>query len=131
MKRRRAFVGICAVARVAIAASLPFTVACHSPAASATAAGEARAASRTTWGDLDLQGIWGAGYLLTPLERPAKFAGKEFLTDDEVAALEKELHSIPVGTSGPRQGRLPTWKVPTTMSLPAAAPRWSARNAPR
>ena len=24
----------------------------------------------TPWGDPDLQGIWGAGYIFTPLERP-------------------------------------------------------------
>ena len=42
------------------------------------------------WGDPDLQGIWGSGYILTPLERPDKFAGKEYLTDEEAAALEKE-----------------------------------------
>ncbi len=45
---------------------------------------------RTPWGDPDLQGDWNAGYLLTPLERPAKFADREFLTDEEVAALERE-----------------------------------------
>jgi hypothetical protein len=90
MKRRRDFVGVFGVVSAAMAAFLLFSVACHSPSASAKAAGETRAASRTTWGDLDLQGIWGAGYILTPLERPAKFAGKEFLTDEEVAALEKE-----------------------------------------
>jgi hypothetical protein len=45
---------------------------------------------RTAWGHPDLQGDWSAGYLLTPLERPAKFAGKEFLSDEEVAALERE-----------------------------------------
>ena len=43
---------------------------------------------RTAWGDPDLQGIWGAGYILTPLERPEQFEGREFLTDDEVAAIE-------------------------------------------
>ena len=43
---------------------------------------------RTPWGDPDLQGIWGAGYIVTPLERPDRFEGREFLTDDEVAALE-------------------------------------------
>lgn len=48
------------------------------------------AAPRTPWGHPDLQGIWGAGYLLTPVERPERFAGKEFLTDDEVSALERE-----------------------------------------
>jgi hypothetical protein len=44
---------------------------------------------RTPWGDPDLQGIWGAGYLLTPLERPAQYANRTFLTDAEVRALEE------------------------------------------
>ena len=43
---------------------------------------------RTAWGDPDLTGIWSPGYTLTPLERPAEFGDREFLTDDEVAALE-------------------------------------------
>lgn len=55
-----------------------------------TPPGAAQGVPRTAWGDPDLNGIWSAGYLLTPLERPAKFAGKEFLTDEEVAALELE-----------------------------------------
>ena len=46
------------------------------------------AAPRTPWGDADLQGIWGAGYILTPLERPDEYEGREFLTDEEVAVLE-------------------------------------------
>ena len=43
---------------------------------------------RTAWGDPDLQGIWRA---LTPvgLERPKAFAGREFLTDEEVAEKER------------------------------------------
>ena len=44
---------------------------------------------RTPWGDPDLQGIWSPGYILTPLERPDEFAGQEFLTDEDVAALEE------------------------------------------
>ena len=43
---------------------------------------------RTPWGDPDLQGIWSPGYTLTPLERPDRFDGREFLTDAEVAELE-------------------------------------------
>ena len=39
---------------------------------------------RTLWGDPDLQGIW-TGSTITPLERPEKFAGKEFLTEAEAA----------------------------------------------
>ena len=46
------------------------------------------AVPRTPWGDPDLQGIWGAGYILTPLERPDEYEGREYLTDEEVAALE-------------------------------------------
>ena len=42
---------------------------------------------RTPWGDPDLQGIW-TGSTLTPLERPREFAGREFLTEEEAAALE-------------------------------------------
>jgi len=41
---------------------------------------------RTPWGDPDLQGIWTHG-TITPLERPAEYAGRELLTDEEVAAL--------------------------------------------
>ena len=51
-------------------------------------AGESRdAASRTPWGHPDLQGIW-VGSTLTPLERPPQYEGREFLTEEEVAALE-------------------------------------------
>lgn len=42
----------------------------------------------TPWGAPDLTGIWSPGYTLTPLERPDEYAGREFLTDEEVAVLE-------------------------------------------
>ena len=58
------------------------------PAVEPTAAQEDGNLARTSWGDPDLQGIWSPGYTLTPLERPDKFEGREFLTDEEVAALE-------------------------------------------
>ena len=45
---------------------------------------------RTPWGDPDLQGVWNNG-TVTPLERPAQFADKEFLTEAEAAAYEKEM----------------------------------------
>ena len=44
-------------------------------------------APRTPWGDPDLQGIW-VGSTLTPLERPSEYQGRQFLTEEEVAALE-------------------------------------------
>ena len=42
---------------------------------------------KTAWGDPDLQGIF-TNATVTPFERPAEFAGKEFLTEKEVADLE-------------------------------------------
>jgi hypothetical protein len=44
-------------------------------------------APRTAWGSPDLEGTW-TGSTLTPLERPAEFAGKAVLTPEEAAALE-------------------------------------------
>jgi hypothetical protein len=43
---------------------------------------------RTPDGQPDLQGIWNFS-TITPLERPAEFAGKPFLTDAETAEYEK------------------------------------------
>jgi hypothetical protein len=40
---------------------------------------------RTPWGDPDLQGMWSYA-TLTPLERPAAVAGREFYTAEEAAA---------------------------------------------
>lgn len=39
---------------------------------------------RTAWGDPDLQGVWNNA-TTTPLERPPELAGKDTLTDEEVA----------------------------------------------
>jgi hypothetical protein len=44
---------------------------------------------RTPWGEPDLQGIWGTE-VLAPLERPVEIGDREFLTDEEIVALEKE-----------------------------------------
>jgi len=44
---------------------------------------------RTPWGHPDLQGTWDI-HTITPLERPARFAGRAFLTADEAAELERE-----------------------------------------
>jgi hypothetical protein len=41
-------------------------------------------------GQPDLQGVWGFA-TITPLERPADLAGKEFFTEKEVAAYEKDV----------------------------------------
>ena len=44
---------------------------------------------RTSWGDPNLEGVW-TGSTLTPVERPLELAGKNLLTEEEVAALERE-----------------------------------------
>ena len=44
---------------------------------------------RTAWGQPDLEGVWDFR-TITPMERPANLAGKEFLTEAEAAKLEKE-----------------------------------------
>ena len=46
-----------------------------------TTASDSGTLPRTPWGDPDLQGIWGLGYVFTPLERPEELAGKEVLTE--------------------------------------------------
>jgi hypothetical protein len=51
---------------------------------------------RTSFGKPDLGGIWDFA-TITPLERPLKFAGKEFLTESEVKMLEA-LWTVPEPT---------------------------------
>src|SRR5229473_213300 len=46
-------------------------------------------AAKTSWGEPDLQGIWTIDYQI-PLQRPAKYAGKEFFTDAELVQSDKE-----------------------------------------
>ncbi len=67
----------------------------QSPAAAKTAASKAAGTAsagtppRTPWGDPDLQGTWFVLYDV-PLERSAANAGKEFLSDSEVAAADEK-----------------------------------------
>jgi hypothetical protein len=56
--------------------------------AAATADTKAWKAPRTSWGHPDLQGIWSTA-TITPFERPAELAGKEFLTPAEAAEFER------------------------------------------
>jgi hypothetical protein len=63
----------------------------QTPAASTKSTGPSKtgASPRTPWGDPDLQGTW---FVLAevPLERSEANAGKEFLTDQEVAAADEK-----------------------------------------
>src|SRR6266699_505897 len=63
--------------------------------AKSAAAAKAPAANNKTWtlphtpdGQPDLQGYW-TSLSFTPMERPAKYGGREFLTDAEVAEVYK------------------------------------------
>jgi hypothetical protein len=82
--RHRAVLGVLAVAMGA--GGLAAVVLGQAPGFGTPSASVAR----TPWGEPDLNGIWQVGYVFTPLERPKELAAKEFLTDDEVAALERE-----------------------------------------
>ena len=80
-----------------VAVILPFVAAVVGALAlSATGAGAGAGQSedwtvpRTPWGDPDLQGIWTNENTGTPMQRPARFGDREFLTDEEVAELEQE-----------------------------------------
>ena len=79
-------VGLVTVAAVSMHGQTPASTPKKSPVRSAgTKAGPAL---RTAWGTPDLQGTWMVKYGV-PLERSAANAGKEFLTDAEVAAADK------------------------------------------
>jgi hypothetical protein len=54
----------------------------------------AQATLKTSWGEPDLQGLWSDEYQI-PLQRPAKYAGREFFTDAEIAELDKLRSAIP------------------------------------
>src|SRR5881628_1635897 len=51
-------------------------------------------APRTPWGDPHLQGIWD-GRSMTPLQRPEKFRDREYVTEEEAVAMEKEAAAAP------------------------------------
>jgi len=80
-----------------------------------------QAPSRTPWGDPDLQGTW-TGSTLTPLERPLDLVGKEFLTEEEVVALEQRADRNRFVENTPRDGDPGTynqiWFDPGTRIVP-------------
>ena len=89
MKRRRVVMVVAAVVMTALSGLVLADQAARSPTTASPAG-----APRTPWGEPDLQGIWN-GSTLTPLERPARFAGKPVLTPEEAAALEAAVHARP------------------------------------
>jgi len=79
--------------------------ACVAMVALAQASALAQAPSRTPWGDPDLQGTWDFT-TITPLQRPAELAGREFLTESEAAALEKQINQQRYQTEAQSPGSL-------------------------
>jgi hypothetical protein len=67
---------------------LLISVATSAALAAQAAAGQSHA--RTPWGDPDLQGVWSSA-TRTPLERPAEFGDREFLTAEEATRINTRL----------------------------------------
>ena len=89
--RTRVF-GLFAAIALASAASVSLTAQVagggQAPAARSAASGAAaEGVPRTPWGDPNLQGVWDYR-TITPLERPRDLGDREFLSDEEAAALE-------------------------------------------
>jgi len=79
--------GIAPAVLVAVALAVPAQAQAQTVAAKATA--KSAETFKTPWGDPDLQGAW-TNATTTPLQRPAKWAGKAVLTPQEIADLDKE-----------------------------------------
>ena len=90
---RQRFVELISVAAVVVIVTLTMAVVGGQTPAPAKPAAKAGPAPKTAWGDPDLQGIW-TDEVQTPLQRPAKYANREFLTDEEIAQLDKDRAAI-------------------------------------
>ena len=87
---RRLLASYCVLAAVIAAVSLPPLPAFGQ---SSAASGEKPALPRTPWGDPDLRGMW-VNNSATPLERPQEFAGKQTLTEEELAELKEKAAEV-------------------------------------
>ncbi|HEX5108551.1 MAG TPA: hypothetical protein VFV95_08900 [Vicinamibacterales bacterium] len=82
------FFGSSMIAQAPAPQAKPAAPATAKPATAKPATGVKVAAIRTPWGDPDLQGTWFVTEDV-PIERSAANVGKQFLTDEEVAAADK------------------------------------------
>ena len=83
---RRDFFGALCILTLAAVVGLPVAGEAQEPAGGWTA-------PRTAHGHPDLQGVW-ANNSATPLQRPAALAGRETLTDEEVASLKSRADEL-------------------------------------
>ena len=79
----------CLLAALTAAVILPLPAFAQPSAASE----EKSALPRTSWGDPDLQGMW-VNNNATPLERPKEFAGKQTLSQEELADLKHKAAAV-------------------------------------
>src|SRR5947209_1141948 len=84
MRQRLLLILMGAAIPAAVVSATLVPLAGQAPGAGAPKAGPA---AKTPWGEPDLQGIWTREYD-TPMQRPAKYAGKEFYTDADLAELD-------------------------------------------
>jgi hypothetical protein len=75
---------------ILLGAAAAMTLAAVQVSAQVPSRAKAWTAPRTPDGQPDLQGVW-TNSTLTPFERPAEFAGKEFFTKEEAAAFAKRV----------------------------------------
>src|SRR5229473_2066590 len=80
---------LAAIVAVVLLAPAPAASQALSPAAKVPAGGKTFTPARTPDGQPDLQGVW-TNNTVTPLERSKALAGKEFYTDEELAANQKK-----------------------------------------
>src|SRR5690348_9322619 len=75
---------------VLVLPALALALNAQTPSTAANQSGKAKTwtAPRGAGGHPDLEGFW-TNAALTPFERPAEFAGKEFFTEEEATAFEE------------------------------------------
>src|SRR3989442_603384 len=62
------------------------------PAATSVPAAKSWAPPKTPWGDPDIQGTWTSDDCIgTPMQRPANFSDRPYLTEQEIAQRESQL----------------------------------------
>src|SRR5262245_37906272 len=67
----------------------------------------------TPWGEPDLRGTWPLNHLInTPFQRPEKFGGRRFMTDEEFAAAQK--------SADDRNARFQSGAIPQADAGPAS-----------
>src|SRR5580765_6303271 len=74
---------------------------------------------KTPWGDPDLQGIVWNFSTMVPFERPAQFAGKTVLSDEEAKAFEQRTN---LGRESGNQTAGPDWWDPATKVMNSRQP---------